>query len=113
MFDTFKDLVIHELASEILKVAVPGAKCIRRVVTEAMSIAVIPSGDKGIYTHVVIGDNMAEEEVESLRGLEEEMGYKLSGGTVVFHDWVKEPHPHMDGSSEFVQVEIYSAGVAA
>ncbi|GGX08280.1 hypothetical protein [Streptomyces noursei] len=113
MFEAFKDLAIHELADEILKVDVPGKKCIRRVVTGAMSIAVIPGEGKGVYTHIVVGNTMAQEEAESLVDLESEMGYRLSDGTVVFHDWVAEPHPHMDGSSEFVQVELYSEGVAA
>ncbi|MEU1071540.1 MULTISPECIES: hypothetical protein [unclassified Streptomyces] len=113
LFEAFKDLVVNERASEILKAAVPGSKCIRRVVTGAMSIAVIPSEGKGFYTHIVIGNTMAEEEVESLKDLEKEMGYELADGSIVFHDWIEEPHPHMDGSTGFVQVEIYSEGVTA
>ncbi|MFD9561501.1 hypothetical protein [Streptomyces sp. NPDC059994] len=113
LFEAFQNLVVNELAGEILKVAVPGSRCIRRIVTGAMSIAVIPSLGKGVYTHVVIGDTMAEEEVESIKRLEKDMGYKLADGSVVFHDRVAEPHPHMRGTSEFVQVEFYSEGVSA
>lgn len=113
LFEAFQNLVVNELAGEILKVAVPGSKCIRRIVTGAMSIAVIPSLGNGVYTHVVIGDTMAEEEVESIKRLEKDMGYKLADGSVVFHDRVAEPHPHMRGTSEFVQVEFYSEGVSA
>ncbi|MEV8022513.1 hypothetical protein AB0O76_40720 [Streptomyces sp. NPDC086554] len=112
LFEAFKDLVVSELASEILKVAVPGSKCVRRIVTGAMSIAVIPSKGSGVYTHIVIGDTMSEEEVECIKDLEKEMGYKLTEGMVVFHDRVGEPHPQMEGSSEFVQVEVYSGGVS-
>ncbi|MFI6684957.1 hypothetical protein [Streptomyces sp. NPDC050485] len=107
MYEAFKGLTVHDLSSEILKVATPGAKCVRRIVTQAMSIAVVPGKSEGVYVHVVIGDTAGEEEFESLKDLEEEMGFKMEEGAVVFHECFMRPHPHMQGSEEFVQFEVY------